>query len=484
MAVNRRRMPAFFGSLVVLTSVACSDRPASQPKQTPPVSPSPDGAPSSQVVKESPALIETPAPAPPAENLVLRAAEARIPQLEAELAAIPEGGPKRVPRLQVRDKPEDGLRQVQARIKTVRAASHTLEKLAGASPYKDPQLEESFSLMRQLFQELDKQCETSEKAYYANKVDNGNRLGREAAKALFQLELLFAGIEDRVADPAATRRRQIARELEAARETVAAERNAGTLVGTPTRLAHLDACVTVARLQPWGAELKQIPATVIDKGVLRHVPYVSYKAGEHEVNIYGDPASPAGLEVGLYGRLTGSEEERQACFDFIAGILGQTEDRDALRQLNPDEDSRTRDGLTFEVTPPTAADAYGGWWVSVYNEVALERARATDSEIATLSMEATQLAELLASGSKEPLATPQASKVFTNADVAYFGGFSRSDVEASRPSSSSAGKRVYVASYSRSDDGYRPKEIRVSGYTKKDGTVVESYTRAAPSRKK
>jgi hypothetical protein len=55
--------------------------------------------------------------------------------------------------------------------------------------------------------------------------------------------------------------------------------------------------------QPWATDLKQIPATVIDKGILRNVPYVSYRCGElYEVNIYGDLDHPAGIEAGVYRR--------------------------------------------------------------------------------------------------------------------------------------------------------------------------------------
>ena len=40
----------------------------------------------------------------------------------------------------------------------------------------------------------------------------------------------------------------------------------------------------------WATGLQQIPATVIDKGVMRNVPYQSYRCGEdYEVNVYGDP---------------------------------------------------------------------------------------------------------------------------------------------------------------------------------------------------
>ncbi len=53
-----------------------------------------------------------------------------------------------------------------------------------------------------------------------------------------------------------------------------------------------------------------------------------------------------------------------------------------------DEDKLERAGLTFEVTPPTADDGYGGWWISIYDAAAIERARASDAEMKTIAVEA------------------------------------------------------------------------------------------------
>jgi hypothetical protein len=52
--------------------------------------------------------------------------------------------------------------------------------------------------------------------------------------------------------------------------------------------------VKAARAESWGAGLQQIPATVIDVGDLANVPYVSFAGKDIELNVYGDPASPAG----------------------------------------------------------------------------------------------------------------------------------------------------------------------------------------------
>ena len=58
-----------------------------------------------------------------------------------------------------------------------------------------------------------------------------------------------------------------------------------------------------------------------------------------------------------------------------------------------DADKKVRDGLTFEITPPTAEDAYGGWWVSVYDEKALDRSRASEDEMARITTTRTAVKE-------------------------------------------------------------------------------------------
>ncbi len=67
----------------------------------------------------------------------------------------------------------------------------------------------------------------------------------------------------------------------------------GAPQGPAGRLARWDAAVAVVASRPWAGELRQIPTTVIDKGIFRHVPYMSHKSGGYEFNVYGDPDRPA-----------------------------------------------------------------------------------------------------------------------------------------------------------------------------------------------
>jgi hypothetical protein len=153
------------------------------------------------------------------------------------------------------------------------------------------------------------------------------------------------------------------------------------------RLPNYKAVLVEFAKQDWASGLRQIPATVIDTGAFKNVPYKSQHAGDgYEVNVYGDPAKPAGFEIGIGGKLLDDEAAKRNCVDFVASLLGNDDDRTTLRALNLKQDKQTRDGLTFEITPITGADSYGGWWVSVYDETELDKARASDQEMKQITV--------------------------------------------------------------------------------------------------
>jgi hypothetical protein len=42
--------------------------------------------------------------------------------------------------------------------------------------------------------------------------------------------------------------------------------------------------------------------------------------------------------------------------------------------------------LRFRISPPTSPDAYGGWWISVYNPKRLEKARVSDADYSKVTL--------------------------------------------------------------------------------------------------
>jgi hypothetical protein len=134
-------------------------------------------------------------------------------------------------------------------------------------------------------------------------------------------------------------------------------------------------------------ELVQIPATVIDDGMLKGVPYVSYRVGpDCELNIYGDPEKPGCLEVGLYNGLISSAEAKQRCINFLNTLM-----RDMpLGMLRITGGKVLKSGVVGEVTLPDAPDAYGGWWVTVYNQTQLRALNGTTSSFTVVPVESAE----------------------------------------------------------------------------------------------
>jgi hypothetical protein len=132
--------------------------------------------------------------------------------------------------------------------------------------------------------------------------------------------------------------------------------------------------------------LKDAPSEVITTGVFRYVMYVSYVGTQGELNIYygKDPQHPAGVEIGIYAGKNATKEEIR---DLMAGLLQQAADRELVHGLSLEQDLQERAGLTFEVTPPTADDGFGGWWISIYDKQALDAARHSPSQLKTMAVE-------------------------------------------------------------------------------------------------
>jgi len=216
------------------------------------------------------------------------------------------------------------------------------------------------------------------------------------------------------------------------------------------RIPTWDAMTATLAKQKWATNLMPIPATVIDKGQMRYVPYNSYRCGEdYEVNIYGDPDAPAAVEIGVYRSLLKDDAAKTNCIKFIASLMGDQADAQILRNLKRTQDLVMRNDLTFEITPETAEDAYGGWWVSFYSVNALDSARATPKEIKEITVAKSSVA---GSSGTQP------------ADVDPY-EWHQSDISRARPAQagSVSGGQVYVR-----------------GYYRKDGIYVRPYTRSAP----
>lgn len=224
------------------------------------------------------------------------------------------------------------------------------------------------------------------------------------------------------------------------------------------RVPNWGKIISLLTKKEWVHELKQIPATVIDTGVLKDVPYVSFHCNSdgYEINIYGDLDKPAGVEIGAINYLVKSDNAKSNCVNFIASILTTEDDKNFVRALNLKvKDTGKREGVTFEVTLPDEPDAYGGWWLSVYNEDALAKARASGSELLAITQPRVAPKPQPVVETPQPtVTTPESVSPWSSDDISY-----------SRPS---------IPDYSTGDRVY------VRGYYRANGTYVNSYTRSYP----
>ena len=160
-----------------------------------------------------------------------------------------------------------------------------------------------------------------------------------------------------------------------------------TKVQPTGRMPNLKTALLSLSGEPWGGDVIQIPATVVDKGMFRDVPYLSFRcSGDYEFNVYGDLNDPAAIELGVYRGLLKDPAAKELCIAFISGILGDNADREVIAGLSRDKDLKHRKGFTFEITPPTDEDSYGGWWISVYSEDKVNQARATEKELKEITL--------------------------------------------------------------------------------------------------
>lgn len=209
-------------------------------------------------------------------------------------------------------------------------------------------------------------------------------------------------------------------------------------------LKPLEQVLAQAEVAPCTAGLHPIPATVIDVGTLKHVPYQSFSNGTVELNAYGDPDHLAALEVGT----ASIDAALRVCLaGFLAEQLTHASDQQAARAQSVEVGALKTGRVLIEVTPPEASDAYGAWWVTYEVPSVLRTSSADPGELQALTSSASDWTP--------PPPPPSARTAPT--------------VVISAPPYSG------VPSYS----SYRPRggPVYVHGYVRKNGTYVAPHTR-------
>jgi hypothetical protein len=138
--------------------------------------------------------------------------------------------------------------------------------------------------------------------------------------------------------------------------------------------------------------LAQIPATFIDNGYLKNVPYLSFRINHYiEMNVYGEPDEPAAIEFGVYGKLSSSDKLRRTLRSFMAGFLSSREEVSAIYSIPFSGGEKSAGDFRIRITPASAPDAYRAWWICLYNPKTLEAARVGDAAYAKGTMSPEQV---------------------------------------------------------------------------------------------
>ena len=159
-----------------------------------------------------------------------------------------------------------------------------------------------------------------------------------------------------------------------------------TKANTPGDLPAWRVMVNDLRNNDAVKSLEQIPATGIDNGTYKNIPYLSFRINELiEMNIYGDPDDPGAVEFGVYGKQVSNDKTRRVLRSFLAGFLSSRKEVGAIYSLPFTGGKSCVGDVCFLIIPPSAPDAYGGWWISLFNPKKLEAARLGDAEYAKLT---------------------------------------------------------------------------------------------------
>lgn len=138
----------------------------------------------------------------------------------------------------------------------------------------------------------------------------------------------------------------------------------------------------------------QIPATRIDTGYLKNVPYLSFHVNKHgEMNIYGNPRDPACIELGAYERGAKLKMFQSIARQFLAGYISSRDGLQALYGLNVKGDQKRAGKFIYRVIPPSDPQSMGGWWLSIYDPARLEKARVNDTLYRQMTLPSREIRE-------------------------------------------------------------------------------------------
>jgi len=251
----------------------------------------------------------------------------------------------------------------------------------------------------------------------------------------------------------------------------------------------------------WADGLQQIPATMIETGAWKNVPYISFRcaAGGYEVNIFGDLNHPAAVQIGAMSYLSQNPAARSNCVNFICSVLANAGDRKMVRALSlSQQDAQKAGGMTFQTLLPGEWGSYGGWWVSVCNDTALANAQASETELLAITQSrvaapppmaapaqpaatTTNVAPQSAADAAPPVTTITQPGVITTSGTTYgaYPGWTAEELAAARPVAQNPAAPYPSVTGARTDPAALPAQAHPSAAT--DRVYPRNYDRAGGS---
>src|SRR6185369_2264666 len=166
--------------------------------------------------------------------------------------------------------------------------------------------------------------------------------------------------------------------------------------------------ISILATNGWAAGMKQVPATMIETGNFKNVPYVSFRCGDggYEVNIYGDLNRPAAVQIGAMNYQHQTTSEKSNGVNFACSVLEDAAVRKIIRALHfGRKDTQQNGDMTIETILPGEWGSYGGWWVSIRNDAALASAQASQAELLALTQTPAGAAPTATTATAAPPAT-------------------------------------------------------------------------------
>ena len=180
------------------------------------------------------------------------------------------------------------------------------------------------------------------------------------------------------------------------------------------RFETLDVVLANARSSTCLQGLEPIPATVIDVGIFKNVPYQSFSNGLLELNAYGDPSNLVALEAGTKER---DEALKRCIVQFLSWQTLSASDGARVDHASLTSHAETIDGLTVETTTADAVAMRAAEGTALTDYRSMENLRPAERDALAFPARLLRMANATVADGKALTFTALARRVGAGKDV-------------------------------------------------------------------